>query len=398
MTFVGCSNDKDLYDPDAAPQKPTAAEQKHASNAAEFAKQFGTISPDQIWGFTDQTPASTEKTRGTDPKANDWANYVNVPEALDQATRDEVMAWFAANPNPESTTVNYCDFFVRYVGGTHGQMDHLICGADEEAVLSGDYAKADHIFNFNQTGGSIMFMVDSHTGAFGYHSSQDSKDHTRFVIIPGATINEAYADLYFVAFDYEATGNEPNQQEAYDGYYTDWVVCITPGEYKDAQRIICEDLGTIGDYDFNDVVFDVRINYNEWWHDGDYAVVTVLAAGGTLPLTIEGVEVHELLGVAPGTMVNTNGKSVKLPVAQFRIPKDKIRSANAKDIEVCANGIRLTAEQGQATEMLCVPTTYKWTQETVNILQAYPMFKEYVNNNAPLNWYELDINTDWLKK
>jgi len=71
--------------------------------------------------------------------------------------------------------------------------------------------------------------------------------------------------------------------------------------------IACEDLGSVGDYDFNDVVFSVSHVSGE-----NTAVVTPLAAGGTLPAKIlykgkEIGEIHALLGGSnTSTMINTS--------------------------------------------------------------------------------------------
>ena len=61
---------------------------------------------------------------------------------------------------------------------------------------------------------------------------------------------------------------------------------------KSTYRVIAEDLTARqgSDFDFNDVVFDVDPDA-----DGTGATITILAAGGIWPLTINGVEVHEKL-------------------------------------------------------------------------------------------------------
>ena len=139
-----------------------------------------------------------------------------------------------------------------------------------------------------------------------------------------------------------------------DGYYSDWIVCIVEAQGKNITsrekvekdgdiykipvepqcgRIFCEDLGvsTREDLDYNDVVFDVDVyknyeagvkRYYTIYSDGrkvldrteNYstegqatysAKITLQAAGGTLPLTVIGKEVHEMFGVGVTTMVNT---------------------------------------------------------------------------------------------
>lgn len=57
-------------------------------------------------------------------------------------------------------------------------------------------------------------------------------------------------------------------------------------------RVIAEDLsaGQGSDFDFNDVVFDVDPD-----EDGTGATITILAAGGIWPLTVDGNEIHNIL-------------------------------------------------------------------------------------------------------
>lgn len=85
-----------------------------------------------------------------------------------------------------------------------------------------------------------MLMQNSGTSSFGYRASLDGKMHYNYTIqyIEGA---------YYVGFDFEATGQNPNQQVAADGYYSDWIVKISPAVYTNAYRIIAEDLGDSDD-------------------------------------------------------------------------------------------------------------------------------------------------------
>jgi len=99
-----------------------------------------------------------------------------------------------------------------------------------------------------------------------------------------------------------------------DGYYSDWIVCLTKAEQDKPftrtlfLRVMAEDLSAsqASDFDFNDVVFDVeRV-------DDGHAKITLQAAGGTLPLRINstegsgGWEVHAAFKVPVNTMVNTH--------------------------------------------------------------------------------------------
>ena len=88
-----------------------------------------------------------------------------------------------------------------------------------------------------------------------------------------------------------------------DDNYTDWIVRITPAKTKSTStplyRVIAEDLTAdqAGDFDFNDVVFDV-VKY-----ENGKTTLRLQACGGTLPLKVGtddkgegGVEVHSLYG------------------------------------------------------------------------------------------------------
>ncbi len=144
-----------------------------------------------------------------------------------------------------------------------------------------------------------------------------------------------------------------------DGYYSDWIVRVIPGTKKSTGgdqhtdpeettdskkftakrhvilakgRVFVEDLynATRADIDYNDAVFDAII-----WHEYDVNIVrddqnnetitakvggedkyrleiALLAAGGTIPLTIGGSkfgDVHNAFGVGLTTIVNTVGEA-----------------------------------------------------------------------------------------
>ena len=395
---------------------------KQAQYQAVFEKEFGAVNPNVNWGFTPQQVFTFDKdgkligTRGHDANANDWYKYLTVPAALTDAQKEVVRKWFQNNPNPKGLEVNWSDFFVEqvYKGGkkTEGSqspetydilrndvstgskvtgsnhMDWLACGS-----------KKDHVYNFNGADGDIMYMYDSSTDCFGFHESYGDKYYDdSYVLISGDQIDPSVAGMYFVGFDYKMQKYDNGNIEVRpDEYYSDWIVRIAPALSAPgkAKRVMVEDLidsdlasVKTSDWDFNDAVFDVRFdNVN----NQNYAVITLHAAGGTKYLTIggegdKGVEVHKALGVETGTMVNT-GNGATCPVAIFRIPvADNVDNAN--DIPVYVGAQELTAQQGEATQKLCVPTDVKWMKERVQFINSYDQFKDYVNSNTPDNWYK----------
>ena len=414
---------------------------KQEQYQAVFEKEFGAVNPNVNWGFTPQQVFTFDKdgkligTRGADPRNNEWYKYLTVPDALTDAQKDVVRRWFQNNPNPKGLEVNWSDYFVQqvYKGGTNTEgsqspeiYDILkdgvpdkdrdkVTGSDHMDWLhSGNGETKYHIERFNAGDGSntevfedenkkhvdkIMYMKDCKTKYFGFHDSYGQTYYSdSYVLIPGDIIDDSVKGMYFVGFDYkmQKQDNGVLTVEA-DGYYSDWIVRIAPGLNAPGagKRVMVEDiidsnLASVqtSDWDFNDAVFDVRF---EGWGNDRCAVITLHAAGGTKYLTIggegdKGVEVHKALGVETGTMVNT-GNGATRPVAIFRIPV-AANMSNANDIPVYVGAQELKAQQGEATQKLCVPTDVKWMKERVQFINSYDQFKDYVNSNTPDNWYK----------
>lgn len=377
VVFSACGSDSDLFDPEKAAAK------KEAQYASAFVQKYGEIAVDQDWGFG----AIKAMTRAVDANANQWGSYVDVPAPVSENEKQNVIEWFKTHKSPESISVNWSDFFIQQVykgediytsnsgSSVKGseKMNKLCVGLNDEHANNFNNGDCSNTNVNNQYNDKIMFMINSSTERFGYLGSEDGKMHYAYTIqeIDGA---------YYVGFDFEATGQNPNQQVAADGYYSDWIVKISPAVYTNADRIIAEDLGDSDDFDFNDVVFDVAIN-------GGATIITLQAAGGTLPLYIEvggdSREVHELFGVSNTTMVNTGAGATKAPVMY------RVNGTDAVNIKVegqNAEVYTLKAEIGKAPQKIRVETRYDWTSERQAINDKYPGFADWVADPTA-NWY-----------
>lgn len=185
-------------------------------------------------------------------------------------------------------------------------------------------------------------------------------------------------------------------------------------------RVIAEDLtaGEKGDFDFNDVVFDAE------YIDANKVKVTIYAAGGTLPLRVDGKEVHDLFKTAnPNattdqggeintmTMINTNARFVNLKVGsssaelpnkpEFYITnqtwnsdanlfaadvRDKIKIIVTKTDEAGNEyQLELTAEQGKTPGKVGVGTSYEWKNEREYIGDE---FKKFVTDPGNTMWWK----------
>ena len=307
-------------------------------------------------------------------------------------------------------------------------------------VLTGNYTEDKN--HAKQHPDQIMLMVNSSTSSFGYTNSlQENRYYNdRYIIISGDDIMQWASDnnkplnganvsgMFFVGFDYDAdlkhgmtetvkgnmylgtvvdAGTEgsfvyPNNtnntaiagQQIIDGgrdyYYSDWIVRIVeakkrtddPDPVVESGRIFCEDLGSIGDFDFNDVVFDAFIYQSGKIH------IDVLAAGGTLPMKVAN---HDIVAGMKNNvqkkMVNTGLDTA--PVYSFDISAKSEgvpEYASLKDIPVVVTQkvnqydqeIMLKAEIGAAPQKICLPVGTKWVDEYVDINAAYPNFENWV--------------------
>ncbi|WP_455668664.1 hypothetical protein [Phocaeicola sp.] len=164
-----------------------------------------------------------------------------------------------------------------------------------------------------------------------------------------------------------------------------------------------EDLGSVGDYDFNDVVFKVS-----HLSGSTEATVELLAAGGTLKTAVKynnevlWSEVHEAFGASTNTMINTGkGSGTKIPdIKTITVPADalfkdlnfSIVVTDAKD-ETKTSSVVSTPTVGGAPQCLCIPAIWKWPKENVSIVKAYNTeshsFGDWAGNvNQANDWYE----------
>ena len=249
-----------------------------------------------------------------------------------------------------------------------------------------------------------------------------------------------------------------------DGYYSDWIVSFLPAggpaqpsyfypeesidEWTQIEsgRVFCEDLGraTREDLDYNDVVFDAIIfqnhtKYTKWrqkWVNGVkvgddeivegpteatryYANVEILAAGGTIPITVKDYQVHDQFNpkAAIVTMINTRDnnstaygsyderepvqigtisknfratladrstKDYNLKLFEIEKPSDNKFIKTIKIVSSFDNAqvSELNGEKGGAPQKFMAPIGTKWTSERKNISLAYPDFDAWVKGGT----------------
>ena len=197
-----------------------------------------------------------------------------------------------------------------------------------------------------------------------------------------------------------------------DGYFSDWIVTLTEAKTGNTPppsdwdiRIIAEDLNakaadseatddwSVGsDWDFNDVVFDVKFT------SATTADVKIVGAGGVYPLYVAGHEAHEALGQS-GTdsnglyKIQNSGNSAPFPVTGID------RTKNGRDISVTvvrtsSSGQQiiseLKAEVGKPAAKIGVDPKFEPCAERQDIRSKYPLFSDWVQNNITGAWYQVD--------
>lgn len=412
---------------------PDWSAQRKAGYADDFNTAFGVSAVDYAnhqWGtdiipMIDITGTSQARTRAADPKGNEWtANGYTVPGAITASELEDVLEVFNKKGNVTYTSlVDWDCFFVQQVykgtakytnhaGGQVTGSEHMdwLCTVtnkyvevvrwwpyEEKITLGADYD--DHINNFNNGNcgawNGLMLMVNTNSDKFGFKSSEDN-GHV-FYNFRMEKIN----GNYYVGFDFEAAGANPNEQVDRDLIYNDWIVKIVPGKGDmpprpdvDRVRIMCEDLGAAhSDFDYNDVVFDIKFIKNGSTVTAD---IILQAAGGTLPLTIGGYEVHNLFGVAVTDMVNTGTGPQRDPVP-FTVTMPRSDYATAweaiNDLPVivlyrASAPITLTVSPGAPAEMIVVPSTTAWPGERQSIRNRYPAFVDWISDSTVQWWNE----------
>ena len=169
-------------------------------------------------------------------------------------------------------------------------------------------------------------------------------------------------------------------------------------------RVIAEDLSAseAGDFDFNDVVFDVVKAEN------GKTTLKLICAGGVLPLRVrganeaEGQEIHGLFGEATPNekgkykMYNTGAGPDKDPV-EFTVEGEYTTPEQIQNIIIEVfkenNWMELKAEKGVAACKILMDDRFPTVPERTGIADQFGNFTTYVQGN----WKEND-DFWWIQK
>lgn len=399
VTFTACHNSLD--DERAAIQENEIAAKKTAFQEA-FTKTFGEISGNQDWGFgedlkyptidmstssplfTDENSAARALTRGSVPVTyTDWNQlqrktdatayyFIRIDNRIVEEEKNKANgnqgAWMGMPANqywPKTPQYNS--------DSNEGKVD-----------MAKIFELTGKTFIFNELGvdNEVLSQVPSFEKVISWIGQGDPGKNYEEI----KNVCKNFKDVIWYVAKWQDSGDKVIHV---DGILTDV-----------SRTIICEDLGSIGDFDYNDAVFDVTIYSNE---EGNHAKITLKAAGGTLKLTVGNQEIHEALlkgktyenGSYP--MINTGAGVTADPVEFIYHFPPSVTNNFINNIPVVVtykdgSTKTLEATKGQAPEKIAVLKGFECPSEKQNIKNKYSHFKDYVADttgewNAP-KWYE----------
>lgn len=423
-----------------------AATQRDYTN--NFIAKYGEIDPNHTWGFDSPAPLTRaadahgyykvnrtriadndvlgfEMMQGNNLTTENFPYYKSSLPA--EVTEDEakyVCQYIYNHPDEGYVTDLYTTYFIQTVA----KVQHNYTSKDKDHVVEIGCEKMDFLWvdqehnnDFNGQMCGWKFVPTIEDGNCTAMTTTGDYKPLESLVVVSATTSPSFKESLssggeilnhykyyqieyngkvgtYLAFDFSAA--EPNHPVDGDGHYDDWVVKITDA-HRASNRVFCEDLGSIHDWDFNDLVFDYTI-------ESGYIYIDILAESGTIPLGADFdsniIGVHTPIGAASGHKYLPKEATI-LQSYKFASSETDIRNLNFwalhnsttqwnsgydnHDENVNARWqIRNTS--GCAPYMIQVPTTVDWPNEEVNIGDKYPYFKVWVGNqgNGHTEWWK----------
>lgn len=403
VAFGSCSKTSDLYDEGAvekAQQDKTIAQYKE-----NFVKHFGEIPSNQSWDFTSSS-AQGARTRAVGRNIPEWTepnffehfipnHYSHVATDFEEVTRlaesDDIkpIDWdfkygqFNLHPfySHGSDVANCYYVGIEYINKRGNKVHEAVSasslGEGWGTLIS--LSKLLTIWNMNSyayVNTSKMegdadfkwYVKGCEAGFFDKEVYKAELTKCKLFNVNGHT---------YAAFD--CTGNQQ---------YTDlvcWVEDMAP-----AKRYMVEDLGSVSasDFDFNDIVFDVRRKANSPKNNPQYECV-VRAMGGTIDftITIGGSSWTKSSKYPIGSMINTEGEyELSAEYAVFDVNGWEPAKNNVTVTVDGKNGKMVLPfpEDGDVPFMVATSIGKTWSKERVNV-NTLGWFGDVENNSTAPN-------------
>lgn len=241
--------------------------------------------------------------------------------------------------------------WIQHVASDRNKDEHYIEGGEEKVhngaqgtnmnhlcfQIEGE-SKYAHLYDFNGGEGkgygnseNAILVYDCNFDDCIFQSTVDGNHYFNKYIIKYLK-GDGYEGWY-LGMDIEGDGINASERVYANGICNDWIVKLTIPTSKintgQAVRIMCEDLGGVYDYDFNDVVIDVTPRKTILTQK-TYLEVELKALGGTLPVYVA-YNGTPLWGTED-LHKQYNSKSVDAVGKPVNVSKDKIDNAGNEAI------------------------------------------------------------------
>lgn len=438
--FAACSE----YDPADLSVQYAEKINEYSKN---FVARYGEIDPNHTWGFGSVESMSNMSTRAELARKDEKGKErYNPPAPIEKSEYDKVQKEFETAKESDDVYFIWGTYYVQFVSSTttgtyyfaarnyRNPSEEYSKTSDGKSKLNSQNTFSDADYRDANEDSFTMFA------GMGYDSDDEEPqftcvDENGEIIEKCKFIIRKIGTSFYIGFDIDGNGT-----------YNDWIVKIIPaGSANQAvYRIMCEDLGSTSDFDFNDIVFDYdpseAVGNGQPNADGIYdsydITIMVQAAGGTIPVYIGNTnslnEVHsillgrkhlnDILETDCKTPINVQYRGNKsIPAMPKTIKGLKMPNGpdHPEDIPLYRKNTGENAGQsanptsgtykipdnnpGNPPFKICVPAGTQWTKEANNIELAYPQFTQWVNDESgeagfygKTPWTETDKNVNHL--
>jgi len=393
MMFTSCSNN-DMYDANVVNQNTVKSYEQ------QFVEAFGPVSETQSWDFTTSAKAST---RGDEQPTVTWRQEQNENgffQSFANEDFEDVKSLVVSTEAQDWKPYAKMNLHPVFSKGNGGMYNYYVIGVDYNDLDNYEHAWISINVKYNSwySGGSAAKNPNNTT-------TNNLNFNTYRVIDTQAMADDESFFWYAVALYPNTTQGKEANDDAWDNLkakhelktckmftvnnrqyvafdcngdedYSDLICLLENYEVKEAEivsevakRYMMEDLGSVGDFDFNDCVVDLT---KTTWSDGKVETKGVVRAlGGILDITIliDGKQVWSKSGqegLDVKTMYNTTSIDKNAVYGEFDAsdwqPSENnisfaVKGENAQVVEI------EFPETGSIPQMVAVKAGHDWMTE-----------------------------------
>ena len=381
--------------------KNAIIENQKAEYNNSFIEKYGEVNPEQSWDFTTGFNSEAAGSRLLRRAAGDISVIAPVIPQFIKTVRADLNAVKSNINNAETKTWNPRIAVKMYAVLAHGDDDKMIT----ETKTNYLYYHLDVFHDGTQTKVIENVNVKFDRWYDAANQTLNNSSHNRRAVDTRELGNDAYWVAYYTYASTDQYSKEKNNEILADlkkfelKTYKEYTVngrtywgfdCTADGDYSDLvflvqdvvtppiqKRYMVEDLGSVGDFDFNDIVFDVIQD-----SEGQQKCI-IRAMGGTLDFTLQVGDTKwtkSVNGAAKGyevsKMYNTNPIDGAMVIDEFEV-KGWNPAANNVSISVTSKVndeviiVIPFPKKGEVPMMIALDTFYTWMPEQESLAENW---------------------------